>query len=188
MLWQPKRILGCTFITVLAIKIVIENSQGSQKKLFHHKPNGKDKNEELWTINSIGIQWIPRPISSTHETTEKAQLPKHVIQSGVFVLHHATCEETVELSLLLLLKLCHPLLQPSGSGALFNLPWNQTKPNQTKVELSLLLLFKLCHPYYNHLDLEPCSICLEIKPNQTKQAKGSQQQKVPKQSKAIVKF
>jgi hypothetical protein len=68
------------------------------------------------------------------------------------------------------------------------LPWNQTKPNQTKVELSLLLLFKLCHPYYNHLDLEPCSICLEIKPNQTKQAKGSQQQKVPKQSKAIVKF
>ncbi len=38
------------------------------------------------------------------------------------------------------------------------------------------------------LDLEPCSICLAIKPNQTKQAKASQQQKVPKQSNAIVKF
>jgi hypothetical protein len=92
----------------------------------------------------------PRPISSTHEdTTEEAQLPKHMIQqqSG-FVLHHATCEETVEL---VVVQALSPLLQPSGSGgALFN---------------------------------------FALKSN-TKQAAGSQQQKVPKQSKSngIVKF
>jgi hypothetical protein len=70
----------------------------------------------------------PRPISSTHEdTTEEAQLPKHMIQqqSG-FVLHHATCEETVEL---VVVQALSPLLQPSGSGgALFNFA---LKSNQT---------------------------------------------------------
>ncbi len=56
------------------------------------------------------------------------------------------------------------------------------------VELSLLLLFKLCHPYYNHLDLESCAICLEIKtkPNRTSK-KNPNNKRFQSKANAIVK-
>jgi hypothetical protein len=57
-----------------------------------------------------------------------------MIQLGGFVLHHATCEETVELMSLLLFKLCHPYYNHLWiwSPVQFALQSNQTKPNKQK--------------------------------------------------------
>ncbi len=76
MLWQPKRILGWTFITVLAINCHREVRR-KPKKIYSTTNQTAKTKDELWTINSMALfNEFPRPISSTHDTTEKAQLPK----------------------------------------------------------------------------------------------------------------
>ncbi len=143
MLWQPKRILVWTFITVLAVNCHGEVRR-KPKKLFDHKPNKqrqKTSCEQLIQCHSMNSKthflhsWYYRKSSAakTYDTIGVCSASCHLWRNG----WDCCCSSSVTLTRTIWI----------WSPVEINLPWTQTK-----------------------------------------QAKGSQQQKVPKQSNPIVKF
>ncbi len=129
MLWQPKRILGWTFITVLAINCHRE----VPKKIYSTTNQTAKTKDELWTINSMALfNEFQDPFPPLMILQKKLSCQKHMIQLGVCSAScHLRRNGWAEL-VVVVVQALSLLLQPCGSGALFNLPWNQTKPNQTK--------------------------------------------------------
>ncbi len=134
MLWQPKRILGWTFITVLAINCHSEVRR-KPKKIYSTTNQTAKTKDELWTINSMALfNEFQDPFPPLMILQRKLSCQKHMIQLGVC---SASCHLWRNgwaelLVVVVVVEALSLLLQPCGSGALFNLPWNQTKPNQQK--------------------------------------------------------
>ncbi len=130
---SPKGFLRWTFITVLAINCHSEVWRKPQKLI---RPQTKQQRQKR-SCEQL-IQWhsneFQDPISSTHENYRKKLSCQNIWYKLGFVLHEATCWRNGWAELVVVVQALSPLLQPSGSGVLCNLPWNQnqTKPNKQK--------------------------------------------------------